>query len=1098
VDGGGGEGGGLALVQRSGAGDVHGKGPRRARRPKLYGTILETRARGDFSWSSVIVQWDGSADLEALCPWMITPVPAPLALEPLEEPVAETASAGDADADLVAAGDAGKPTLSRKRARGRSNEVRLGMDSNDDWCSFCLSAEQMIAMCDGLCLRSFHLSCMTRAEERRFYEAREAEVATAAALAAAAQTASPGSKPPPAEEDQPWFCDDCLSCSHFCALCGVVGEDDVEVYKCRFSHCGRYFHLKCVRENAVAVGQDLSVTSKGPTFACPSHFCETCAGKVESGGSGKLEKAESASASHRPYALVRCVGFGCTPRACCRSFHRRCVPEEIKYLDPARAFCPDCAGRHTLRDSVPLRRREDRELPVPAAGDVPEDTPRVGTPAPDGSAVAGASPRVTGDPTRRSERGKLPPKSPTRSTFDGWLPPIVDGTSFDPISFLPSQLGGQGKDGGVQGGSPASASRGKAHSTSSPGHTQVEASIDDLKIIPAEIAADALSFDPSRIYGRIVQYTDDAVPVPGYILFEIIGKRFWHIGGHEKKKTACDAIVPEMKGAQMGVRVHTSVCVAPNNQVVLWSDIMERGIPPLKVNNRAAVRRPVVLQDGMTFTIYGTQYMYEAYDTEGGKQPTGYRSTRKLKMMPIPPRLFVSAPKEPAETVSEKDKIRVLVKKPLSVKERKAAQKLAAEAMSPKGDMTSPAKVTSQKKGLHTPQVQTMSELCNRVAALEKRVEVALGAGNRGPLTGISQSNLVQLYSEGKLQGQVEHMEQEVALVEKRHARGQVLVKRSRVNDAEMMALVRQRRMNARAAKAAAELAESAANPHLAVPPRRLSQPLTEFIQSAGKVLEPPKPRALKAHKLKPAATTADAAAAEGVAGAGGLGFGAMSAGFYPAAAMAAQGLGVVMPSFYAAAPGAHVSTSASAGPMNFFAGSQALSVAMSAALTRNPAMPIMYNQPLPPALQHQLLQHQFHQLQQSQQMESINRQIHQQQQKQDPLSQGNPLQHFQQQQLHQLQQLQHLQQIQQMQQLHEVELMRQQQEALLRQHQGQTPPNGGVPTPVSAETSQPTPPPPPPPPPPPLPLQQEQEQEQEQARQEQQPSQPQHQPPQQ
>jgi len=290
----------------------------------------------------------------------------------------------------------------------------------------------------------------------------------------------------------------------------------------------------------------------------------------------------------------------------------------------------------------------------------------------------------------------------------------------------------------------------------------------------------------------------------------------------------------------------------------------------------------------------------------------------------------------------------------------------------------------------------------------------------------VSQSNLVQLYSEGKLQPQVELLEQEVALVEKRAADGQVLVKRHREDNEQVLGIARQRKFNARAAKAAAEMAESAANPHLAVPPRRLSQPLAEFIQSAGKVLEPPKPRQLKAAKKSP---------------------GNESGGLVPTTGETSTALAHGGPGLQAAGslmPYLH-----------------AYSQAASMTAFQGTPLPISYIQPMPPAMQHLQLQqqqaameqyqHQIQQLQQMQQMQyqqqmqqlqrlqqmQYQQQMQQQNEQQQNEQQLNEQQQkqFQEYQL-QLQQLQQQQQMQQMQQLQQLQQL-QQQLASQNQHFG-------------------------------------------------------------
>ena len=74
-----------------------------------------------------------------------------------------------------------------------------------------------MVLCDGACMRSFHLSCLNM-------------------------------KAPP-EED--YFCQDCRDRRHECFICGKKGNDYTEVAKCREPKCGKYYHRECLMDRSL-------------------------------------------------------------------------------------------------------------------------------------------------------------------------------------------------------------------------------------------------------------------------------------------------------------------------------------------------------------------------------------------------------------------------------------------------------------------------------------------------------------------------------------------------------------------------------------------------------------------------------------------------------------------------------------------------------------------------------------------------------------------------------------------------------------------------------------------------------------------------------
>ena len=45
-----------------------------------------------------------------------------------------------------------------------------------------------------------------------------------------------------------FVCDDCRLRRHPCAVCGLTGDDDNEVFKCSMHSCGLYYHRRCLQK----------------------------------------------------------------------------------------------------------------------------------------------------------------------------------------------------------------------------------------------------------------------------------------------------------------------------------------------------------------------------------------------------------------------------------------------------------------------------------------------------------------------------------------------------------------------------------------------------------------------------------------------------------------------------------------------------------------------------------------------------------------------------------------------------------------------------------------------------------------------------------
>ncbi|GAM24662.1 hypothetical protein SAMD00019534_078370 [Acytostelium subglobosum LB1] len=145
---------------------------------------------------------------------------------------------------------------------------------NETICTVCEKGDELL-MCDGPCLRSFHVDCLGL-----------------------------GSTPAP---NQRWECDDCLNQQNICFACkkrGIVGMD---LMKCKVHQCGKFYHHKCVGDFKLAK----VVNSKSPRFNCPLHYCETC------GVSGDGKQS------------VHCF-------RCPTAYHVICMPPGVKMLTKSK------------------------------------------------------------------------------------------------------------------------------------------------------------------------------------------------------------------------------------------------------------------------------------------------------------------------------------------------------------------------------------------------------------------------------------------------------------------------------------------------------------------------------------------------------------------------------------------------------------------------------------------------------------------------------------------------------------------------------------------------------------------------------------------
>lgn len=166
--------------------------------------------------------------------------------------------------------------LKKKRKRGKDGEEREEDDpdaDDNDWvCGMCGMLEHQdgsaMVLCDGACMRSFHLSCL-------------------------------GMTTPP-EED--YFCQDCRDRRHTCFICKKKGADYAEVAKCREPKCGKYYHRTCLTDRSLGDWYPVEVSTvkeKVPVSGPVRAPVLPVAGQVGGSGPQKAQKPNPARASAR-------------------------------------------------------------------------------------------------------------------------------------------------------------------------------------------------------------------------------------------------------------------------------------------------------------------------------------------------------------------------------------------------------------------------------------------------------------------------------------------------------------------------------------------------------------------------------------------------------------------------------------------------------------------------------------------------------------------------------------------------------------------------------------------------------------------------------
>jgi hypothetical protein len=199
-------------------------------------------------------------------------------------------------------------------------------DFNDWICTVCDNFKApdgtQLMLCDGGCLRSYHLGCLGRSEN-------QCPVGI-------------------------WKCEECEAGAHSCWICNEVGQDndllDNGVFKCNRDDCGKFYHVSCLQGSeyeyqlleketevpAEEEGGEVTVITSY-TINCPRHSCDTCTSFYTTLKSGKSAKQKAGS--RQLWTCIRC------PRA----FHTNCVPP----------------GTRNNENALLCERHEDVTLPDP-------------------------------------------------------------------------------------------------------------------------------------------------------------------------------------------------------------------------------------------------------------------------------------------------------------------------------------------------------------------------------------------------------------------------------------------------------------------------------------------------------------------------------------------------------------------------------------------------------------------------------------------------------------------------------------------------------------------------------------------------------------
>ncbi|XP_076922126.1 protein ENHANCED DOWNY MILDEW 2-like [Bidens hawaiensis] len=176
-----------------------------------------------------------------------------------------------------------------------------GEDVDFDVCAICDNGGRLTC-CEGKCFRSFHGTP----------DSEEAQDSNCESLCLTSKEM---------DDSYKYQCENCQYSLHQCAVCGELGCSDkssnTEVFRCSSASCGHFYHPKCVakllQKNDKTEQQTLKEKiAAGEPFLCPAHKCAVC------------KQTENEKVEDLQFAICR---------RCPKSYHRKCLPREIKFED---------------------------------------------------------------------------------------------------------------------------------------------------------------------------------------------------------------------------------------------------------------------------------------------------------------------------------------------------------------------------------------------------------------------------------------------------------------------------------------------------------------------------------------------------------------------------------------------------------------------------------------------------------------------------------------------------------------------------------------------------------------------------------------------
>lgn len=188
-----------------------------------------------------------------------------------------------------------------------------------DVCTFCddgVAEGDKLICCDGLCMRSFHVTKLSGAQTK---------------------CESLNLSPEVVERDG-FVCANCKYKMHQCFVCGKLGSSDKssqEVFVCGAHACRRFYHPDCVAKLLVAGPEHQDLASRIQQglekFSCPLHRCRSC----------MLEGVKH----DKDWCLIKC-------RRCPVAWHNKCLPRQLRkqtwlVANTGNSFVMYC-GKHKL------------------------------------------------------------------------------------------------------------------------------------------------------------------------------------------------------------------------------------------------------------------------------------------------------------------------------------------------------------------------------------------------------------------------------------------------------------------------------------------------------------------------------------------------------------------------------------------------------------------------------------------------------------------------------------------------------------------------------------------------------------------------------